>query len=207
MRPGRSARDTVRLEPFEVTETTEVASVLLEASVQDRTGRYVSGLGTGALLLSEDEVTQTIDLVRPETLPTVYTLLVDASHSMHRRMDAVRNATSKILGILRPGDKVVVAPFTTKIGAITGPTDDVRTVGDAITAIQSSGGTAILDGLSDTAKLVSGIDGRRAVVLITDGYDEDSAERVENAIAALQAAKATVYVVGHRRSRGHLAEG
>ena len=40
------------------------------------------------------------------------------------------------------------------------------------------------------------MDGRRAIVLITDGYDEHSTSSVDDALAAAKAARATVYVVG-----------
>ena len=74
----------------------------------------------------------------PETMPAIYTLLVDSSQSMYRRMDFVRDAAGRLASFLRHQDRLMVVPFTRTLGAVTGPTDDHRTVGEAISAIQSA---------------------------------------------------------------------
>jgi Ca-activated chloride channel homolog len=193
---GHVARDAVLLKPLELVERAEVASVLLEATVQDRVGRFVTGLDAGYFTLSEDGVPQSIDIVRPETLPATYTLLVDSSQSMARRIDFVRDAAATLAGYLRPQDRIIVAPFAKSLGAITGPTDDRATVAGAIHAIESKGGTAILDCLAETATFVTNVGGRHAIVLITDGYDEHSKQDQETVMRAVQQSGASVYVVG-----------
>ena len=57
---------------------------------------------------------------------------------------------------------------------MTGPTDDRRTLHEAIGSVASTGGTAILDSLAELSNRLAKVDGRRAIVLITDGYDEHS---------------------------------
>jgi VWFA-related protein len=193
---GRVASDTVTLTPFEVTEVAEVKSVILEATVMDREGRFVRGLTQSGFTLEENDTPQTLDLVRPETLPATFTLLIDRSQSMHRRMDFVREASSRLAGYLGPKDRVVVAPFSQKVGPVTGPTDDLETVGHAIDAIRSEGGTAIVDCLKQAAELVAGVEGRHAIVLITDGYDEDSEVALDEALDTVGSSHATLYVIG-----------
>ena len=193
---GRSARDVVFLEPYEVMERAEVSSVILEATVQDKAGRFVSGMDAASFALTEDEVPQTLDVVKPETLPATYTLLVDSSQSMNRRIGFVRDAAAALTTFLRPQDRIIVAPFEKRLGTITGPTDDRTTVADAISEIRSHGGTAIRDALAQTAKMIEGVDGRHAVVLFSDGYDEHSTTPLEETIAAIQKTGASVYVVG-----------
>lgn len=193
---GNIARDVVVLEPYEVTERAEVASVLLEATVQDKNNRFVAGLGKSHFVLLEDDVEQELDQVMPETAPATYTLLIDSSQSMNRRIDFVRDAAARLATRLRPQDRIIVAPFSKSLLTITGPTDDRATVVDAISAIRASGGTAIRDSLARTAQMVQGIEGRHAIVLITDGYDEHSVTPIDEALAAVQAAGATVYVIG-----------
>jgi VWFA-related protein len=193
---GATARDVVFLKPFEITESAEVSSVVLETSVQDRLGRFVTGIDPSGFTVMEDGVRQTLDVVRPETLPATYVLLVDSSQSMSRRMDFVRDAAASLVAYLRFNDRIVVAPFSKTMGAITGPTNDHETVSDAIARIRSRGGTAIADILIDASRLVAGIDGRHAFVLITDGYDEHSASRIEDALTAIQKTGSAVYVVG-----------
>src|SRR5262249_14870122 len=108
---GDCTRDVVELKPLEVLEKSEVASVLLEASVQDRSGHYITGLTRDDFSLAEDDVLQTLDLVTSDAVDSTYSLLIDCSQSMARRMDFVQEAASRLLRVLRPKDRVLVAPF------------------------------------------------------------------------------------------------
>ena len=91
---------------------------------------------------------------------------------------------------------MLVVPFSKSLGPITGPTDDRKTVVESIGRIMSQGGTAILDSLVESAPFLGAIEGRRAVVLITDGYDEHSAKRLRRSARCHESIQATVYVVG-----------
>jgi VWFA-related protein len=193
---GHEAKDTVVLEPFEVIETSDVASVLVEAAVQDENGRFVKDLPPAAFSLLEDGVPQTLDLVRQENVGATFALLVDSSASMSRRMDFVQRTASTLAGYMTARDRMLVAPFSKAIGSTTGPTNDSATIVGAIRAIRPVGGTAILDSLVQAAASLRSADGRRAIVLITDGYDEHSSTTFESALEAVKAAHATVYVVG-----------
>lgn len=193
---GNSARDSVELAPLEVAEVTDVARVLIEASVQDKTGRYIDHLDAHNFRVLEDGIPQAIDLAQKEELPATFALLIDSSQSMSRRIGFVRETAHRLSDYLRPRDRMLVVPFSTSLGAITGPTDDRLTVTESIGRIESKGGTAILDSLIEITPLLGAIQGRRAVVLITDGYDEHSGRDFEEALSAMKSVHATVYVVG-----------
>lgn len=204
---GRVARDAVDLKPFEVIEASQITSILLETSVQDDDGRFVTGLAATDFELRENDVVQKIDLVRPEVLPATYTLLVDASQSMSYRLDFVREAAGHILDHLREQDRVLVVPFKRTLGAITGPTNDFATVADAINTLDATGGTAIADALVELSQRLGAIEGRHVVVLVTDGYDEDSARSFGEALEAVRRIKATLYVIGVGGSAGISLDG
>lgn len=193
---GNIARDAITLRPLELVERTEISSVYVETSVQDKAGRFITGLAPAAFSLAEDEVAQTLDVVRAEQLPATYTLLIDSSQSMARRIDFVRDAALQLSTFLREKDRILVAPFSRTIGAITGPTDDRATVAEAISKIEPRGGTAILDSLEDAAKTIASLEGRHAIILVTDGYDEHSTQAFDDALTAVQRSGAAVYVVG-----------
>ena len=193
---GECARDVVHLDPLTITEVSGISSVLVEASVKDETGRYVGGLTDADFQLTEDDVPQHIDVVSSEVLDCTYTLLIDSSQSMWRRMDFVQEAAARLVGQLRRNDRIIVAPFTEAIGTITGPTTDRATVTSGIRGTRAGGGTALIDALVDVPELVQGVAGRQAVVLITDGYDENSTHSIEDALRAIKSAQATLYVVG-----------
>lgn len=193
---GACARDVVKLEPHVLLEEAEVSSVLVEASVFNSEGKSVAGLESGHFTLFEDDESQTLDLVRSDVVDSTYTLLIDGSQSMARRLDFVQRAAERLLAHLRTRDRVIVAPFSKTFRSVTGPTDDRATVREAIAAIRAVGGTAIMDVLADLPKLLEGATGRQAVVLITDGYDEHSVTSVEDALRAVKSAQATLFVVG-----------
>ena len=193
---GNEAGDEVVLEPFEVHEAAEVTSVLLDVSVQDKEGRFVRALPPSAFRVAEDDVPQAVDVVRQEAVGATFALLVDGSSSMSRRIDFVQRTAATLAGYMSPLDRMIVAPFSRTLGPVTGPTNDRATILEALAAIRPAGGTAILDAIVHGSKLVEHSEGRRAIVLITDGYDEHSEDSFDEALQAAKAAGATVYVVG-----------
>jgi VWFA-related protein len=193
---GEIGRDRIVLEPYVVTELAEITSVLVEAGVYDKTGRMVRGLTAPEFVLEEDGVRQRPDMVAQETIPTTFALLVDGSQSMSRNMDFVRAAAGRLTAYLRPKDHVFVAPFSRRLRAITGPTHDTQTIDEAIAAIGAQGGTAMRDAMIEISGRFEGIQGRRVIVLITDGYDEHSQASIGEAVTALKQAGVTVYTVG-----------
>jgi Ca-activated chloride channel family protein len=193
---GVTAKDTVDLKAQELVDSTEVSSVILEPMVFNPLGRPVNGLSVQDFSVLENDVPQTIDMAVADTVPATYTLLIDSSGSMARRIDFVRDAAGRLPSHLRANDSVVVIPFARTLGTVTGPTQDRETIASAVQALSMGGGTAILESLTTVTKQLSVGDGRNIVVLITDGYDEDSDIPFTRAIEEIKSAKSTVYVIG-----------
>jgi VWFA-related protein len=184
------------LNPLEITDTADISSVAVDAIVVDPKGRFVNSLTAAEFALLENGTSQTLDLVAQSREPALFTLLVDSSQSMKIRSSAVRATAVRLLASIGADDQVVVAPFSRSVTSVTGPTTDRGTVLDAIAAIDHRGGTAILDAVGETATLLAGATRRKAVVLITDGYDEHSESGFDAAIEKLKASGVTLYVIG-----------
>lgn len=193
---GTVLRATLALEPLVITDAVDVMSVPVEATVVDARGRFIGDLAAADFELLENGHAETLDAVTTLRQPALFTLLVDSSQSMATQAAAVRRAASRLLAPLRPEDAVIVAPFSRGVLSVTGPTLDRQTALDAIEAIQPSGGTAILDSLRAVARTLQNADARRAVVLITDGYDEHSELDAGSALDALRDRGITLYVIG-----------
>lgn len=193
---GEVGRDQVVLEPYELNETTEVTSVLVDAGIYDKTGRPVKGMTASDFILEEDGKPQKPDMVAQDSIPTTFAVLVDSSQSMGRNMDFVQAAAGRMAAYLRPRDRVLVAPFSLRLRAVTGPTNDRQTIAEAVQAIAAAGGTALRDSMLEVAERLSNTEGRRVVVLITDGYDENSRAGVDEVIAAMKTQGIAVYCVG-----------
>ena len=193
---GRTATSQVDLAAFDFVEQAEVISVLVEATVHDKTGRSIAGLGKSGFVLEEDGARQQLDVVRPEALPATYVMLVDSSQSIAHGVGFLRDAVTRFMRYLRPEDRVLVVPFSRTIGAATGPTNDVETVLDALLAVRPGGGTAIYDAIIETSEMIRRREGRHVLVLLSDGYDEHSVAARDDAIRAVQTSGATAYVIG-----------
>jgi Ca-activated chloride channel homolog len=193
---GSTLTDTVVLEPLDLTDVVEITSVLVEASVVDEKGHFVRDLAASDFEILENGEAQPLDQASQHRDPALFTLLVDSSQSMAMRADAVRAAAARLLKPLAKEDEVVVAPFSRTIISVTGPTTDRATVLDAISAIKPSGGTAILDVIGEAAQSLVAGERRKAIVLITDGYDEHSQSAFDTAVAELRKSDITLYVIG-----------
>jgi Ca-activated chloride channel homolog len=193
---GTTVKDKIVLEPFEVVEAAEIQSVLLETSVQDQKGHYIKNMDPAAFTVVEDGQPQVIDFARKDAVGTTFALLVDSSSSMSRRLDFVQRTAETLSRYMSDRDRMIVAPFSLELGAITGPTNDRATISESIRAIDTHGGTAILNALMSASKLLEGSEGRRAIILITDGYDEDSTLDFDDVLETVKASNATLYVVG-----------
>jgi Ca-activated chloride channel family protein len=193
---GTVVKDSVTLQPLELIEETQVASVLVDAAVSDKTGRSIASLKPADFTLFEDDTKQTLDLVQLQTIPTQFTLLVDGSQSMSRRIDLVRATARRLTARLREGDMVTVAPFRRSIDAMTGPTNDAATIATAISGIHATGGTAILDSLASLPEVFKQAEGRQVIILVTDGYDEHSKTSLTFALRQIKQVQATIFVIG-----------
>src|SRR5918993_3098226 len=78
---GHEVRDRVVLEPFDVVEEAQVTSVLVEAAVQDKDGRFLKRLSASAFSVLEDGIPQVLDLARQESVGATFALLIDSSAS------------------------------------------------------------------------------------------------------------------------------
>jgi VWFA-related protein len=193
---GETARDTLELKALTISDEGSVYGVRLEASVIDQRGRYVAGLQPSDFILMDGGQSQSLDSIAPDDLPQTYTLLIDSSRSMTKRMAFVREAARTLSGqLIRPTDSVIVAPFANSLGAITGPTKDHEVVTRAITAMTPAGGTAILDSLDEMVARLKDLPGPHVIVLVTDGYDGTSIQGLDKVIADIAVTKATVYVI------------
>jgi VWFA-related protein len=193
---GHSATSRVELAAFDFVEQAEVISVLVEATVHDKTGRPIGGLDKSGFVLEEDGARQELEVVRPEILPATYVMLVDSSQSIARGVGFLRDAVTRFMRYLRKDDRVLVVPFSRTIGAATGPTNDVETVLDALVAVRPGGGTAIYDAIVSTSEMIRKREGRHVLVLLSDGYDEHSVATRDDAVRAVQGSGATAYVIG-----------
>jgi Mg-chelatase subunit ChlD len=145
----------------------------LEFTITDTTRQYVD-LSAADLVVVENGVEQKIEAFHEATAPVSMILALDASGSMRRAAGAVVEAAKEFVATLRPQDSLGLLLFADRSVLA----HDLSTVRDAtiktIDSYTALGGTALYDGLWDALTRLRAVEGRRAIVVLSDGRDEDN---------------------------------
>jgi Ca-activated chloride channel family protein len=173
--------------------------VVLSATAVDRHGRPVTNLRQTEFRVLEDGRPQRVEhFSEAETLPARLLLLVDASGSMTGGMKttSVKMAITQLLAGTQPEDEVALAGFDHQYWGLVPFTTDRERILRAVGEIQPFGSTALHDALDHAARdLSTWGEGRRAVVVVTDGVDTASQLRPDEVLARSQALDVPIYAV------------
>ena len=126
------------------------------------------------LIVLEDGVEQKIDTFQEATTPVTMVLALDQSGSMKKSADKVVEAAAEFVQALRPEDWLGVITFADKSLVAHGMTQERQSTLQAIAAYKAEGGTALYDALCDSVLMLKQYKGRKAIVVLTDGRDEDN---------------------------------
>ena len=173
--------------------------VVLSATAVDRHGRPVTNLRQAEFRVLEDGRPQRLEhFSEAQTLPARLLVLVDASGSMTGgvKTTSVKMAVTQLLAGMQPEDQVALAGFDHQYWGLVPFTTERDRVLRAIGEIQPFGSTALHDALDHAARdLATWSDGRRAVVVVTDGADTSSQLRPDEVLARSQALDVPIYAV------------
>jgi len=147
---------------------------MLEFTVSDATNRNLE-ISRDDLVVTEDGVEQFVDSFQEATAPVSLVLVLDQSGSMKRVGDAVKEAAYRFVGAIRKEDSLGVALFADRPELVQDLTKDREDAGAAIDQYVPKGGTALYDALALGMERLQRVQGRRALVVLTDGRDENDA--------------------------------
>jgi VWFA-related protein len=166
-------------EPVDVDED-EVISVnttlvTLPVSVTDRYGKYIPDLRKEDFRVYEDGVEQQVAYFATVEKPFTVALVIDTSASTRYRIEEIQDAAISFVDQLRPEDRVMVVSFDEDVRVLAEPTSDRRTLREAIRRTRTGGNTRLYDAVDFVINSrLNRIEGRKAVVLFTDGVDTSS---------------------------------
>ncbi len=152
------------------------ALVTIPVSVMDRDGKYIPNLRKENFRIWDDGVEQQVAYFASTEQPFTVVLMIDTSGSTHFKLEEIQDAAIAFVNQLQPKDRVTVVSFDDKIRFQTdSPTDDRRALRQAILKTHTGGGTRLYDAVDQVINqhLVH-IQGRKAIVLFTDGVDTTS---------------------------------
>ena len=139
----------------------------------DLSGQYVE-ISADDLVVSEDGVDQKVDTFHEAETPLSIVLALDSSGSMRKSADAVMAAARTFVEALRPQDKLSLLFFSDGVVAAHDLGTNRQTSLEAINGYKTVGGTALYDALAGAFTTLKPVEGRRAVVVMTDGRDENN---------------------------------
>ncbi|MCO6510336.1 MAG: VWA domain-containing protein [Aridibacter famidurans] len=191
-RPGSDKEEEKAAPAVESTDDPDVIKieatlVNIPVSVYNRDGLYVSGLREEQFEIYEDGKKQEIAYFGINDQPVTVALLLDTSPSTDLRIDDIRAAAKAFVRELNDEDSVLVAEFDGDVQVLTEVTRDRNKIFKAIDEADFGGGTALYDAVEFAlTKRLNKIEGRKAIVLFTDGVDTVSrgADYGENLIDA-----------------------
>jgi Ca-activated chloride channel homolog len=163
----------------------ETNLVSIPVSVYERSGVYVGGLRRNDFKIFEDGKEQELAYFGTTEVPFSVVLLIDTSPSTQFKIEDIQNAAIDFVRRLDPTDKVMVIEFNSGVDVRADFTNDRAQLERAIRKIGWGGGTALYQAVETALKKkLSTIEGRKAVVLFTDGVDTVSrSSGYENTLA------------------------
>jgi Ca-activated chloride channel family protein len=187
--------------------------VMLNVTVIDSYGRQATDLKREEFIIAEDGKRQDISNFLVSRVPVNVILMLDASGSVAGEIASLREAAMRFVEELGPEDKISIVDFHTNVELLqdwTAKSEDVRHAiswrfkpGMVRTEAGRSeyGATSLYDALYLMAdEQLKKVEGRKAIILLTDGDDTSSKITYEQALASIIRSNAVVYVVSKARS-------
>ena len=171
---------------------------------QDASGKYLGRVGGDQVELYEDGVQQALSVEEDEKhLPASLVLILDSSGSMKQSMGGVLSAASNLVDMLDINDRAQVVDFDSQVRVVQKFTNNKKALSDVLKTISAGGGTALYDATAKGIKDVRKRQGLKALVLLTDGKDENargdgpgSKIKLSQLKGMLKSAGIPVYVIG-----------
>lgn len=162
----------------------DVKLVSLFVNVTDQKGAIVGGLTQEDFKITEDGRLQKISLFeRQSEMPLKLTLAIDTSSSTYKDRGNEQQAAKKFVhAMLRTQDEMSVIEFDTFVTELTGFTNKVSLIDHGLDHMRGEGGTALYDAIYLGSKSLGKKDGRKVLVLVTDGGDTVKGQTYEDAL-------------------------
>jgi len=169
--------------------------VVVNVTVTDAAGKYARGLRRGDFKLMEDGKEQVISTFGAEETPFAAVVLLDFSGSMEKRVSMARSAAIRFLDGLRDEDVAAVYRFDSEVEQLQDFSAS-RDLAPMAFGMRARGMTVLNDAILRAANdLSQRPEKRRAIVVLSDGYDTKSSASMEKALAGALSAGVTIYTV------------
>jgi len=199
---GQQTKATVAQEETGTVFHSDTRLVVCHTTVVDKNGHLVTDLPPNAFTAYENGVQQPIKSVKREDVPVSMGLIIDNSGSMRDKRAKVEAAALALVQDSNPDDEVFIVNFNDE-AFLDNPhgkdfTSSIEEMKEALTRIDSRGGTAMRDAIRmsiDHLKEKAHRD-KKVLVVVTDGNDNSSVISLEDLVRAAQQSEVLIYSVG-----------
>ena len=180
-----------------ITFKSNVKLVSVFATVSDSNGAPVVDLKKDDFAIAEDGIPQKIAVFDQQSdTPLSIVLALDTSGSVRQDIKLeLESARKFIAATLHPKDKLSLYQFSETVQELVPFTGDLKRIQRGIQNVRIGASTALYDAIYLGSNALSNRDGRKVLVLITDGGDTTSAVKYPEAVRAAQEADALVYSI------------
>jgi Ca-activated chloride channel family protein len=197
------------VDPADTRIKVDVTRVNVLFTVTDKKGRFITDLGKDDFLVTENKKPQVIQEFTAETdLPLRIAMLIDTSNSIRDRFKFEQEAAIEFINsVIRPReDKAMVVSFDTAAELVSDLSDSPEKLAKSIRDLRPGGGTALYDAIYFACRDRLQQDQprhkfRRAIIIVSDGDDNQSRVSRDQALEMAQKADVVVYAISTNISR------
>jgi Ca-activated chloride channel family protein len=204
-KPRQQGQEEKSQEGFKI--GVEVNMVTVPVTVRRHEGGFVKALPKSAFNIYEDGEPQEISFFAQEGLPTRIAIVLDSSGSVRREWGTIKYATRRFVENLNPDDAFSIVAFNTEIRLKMDwgrKTDRVDTV---LSSIYCKDNTKLWDAIWVVCNDVfKGIQEKKAIIIMSDGLDNESYVTPKDAMQAAIQSEAAIYVVSKTEAVRRLME-
>ena len=178
--------------------TSEVEAVQVTVTVTND-GKFVQGLPRSAFHVWEDGRPQTVTGFASENVPLELIVAVDVSSSMSEAMPKLKEAVKDFLSAIPADNQVTLLGFNDSIIPVARKTTNLAERLRAVDRLAAWGATALYDAVAQSVDMLGQQQGRKALVVFSDGEDQGSNLTLAEAEQRLQSSDVTLYMIGQGR--------
>lgn len=170
--------------------------VSLFTTVFDAENRLVPDLAQDDFEVLDNDKPQALVVFRSENLPITCVVMLDTSGSMTGTISLLKAAAEQFLIRLLPDDKASVGAFNDKIELNAGFTNNRDKLVSQVKDLDYGNGTRLFDAIGESLDALKGVEGRRVILVFTDGDDTSSRIGRGTVLDRARADEVMIYAIG-----------
>ena len=193
-RAGSECRRPILPDASEDAIFTAVARLVkVHVNVADGKRRYVRGLTRDRFRVLDNGERQEISVFEADESGFSCAILLDRTGSMKRALPTVKRAILEFIDDLRSNHSVAVYAFSTQLEQLQPFTLDKNEAKRAVLKTRADGATALFDSVYRVTKDLAEVEGKKALLVFTDGDDNSSVLNARSEIRQARAVGAPVF--------------